>query len=1292
MSAGLVAMQYIASSTNSVQSVFYNNMAKEAANAGATFAYNCLHANDNIDNIPWSSRTLRPNYNCNGYNNAAPNDNRVNTSATPNVYLRELSGPSTIRTTFEVQPPSTGAPNSDINNSGAKVTSVGRVEFYYAGSSTPTRVIEQRTIVNIPIDMTGSVWPIAQGKAVTQISSGLNFSCAVANQEMYCWGANNANQLGMSLANVQGITWDAPFGSSPPNCGGGIFGWACDTTWDTAVSLWYLAFSYGAGFFGGLFDVTLGNIQGVANANVNAPSRNNLGVLAGDKRVDSISVGSISGCAVVEGRGACWGSNPHGQIGNGDKSKFLDTIQTMLYLAALIPDTLGGSGMVAAAVYAYNVASEQLLAGDDIYTSGRYTPTYIGNSNPTRDPERWDLKNISKISNSASILTKIDRSNTCVISNGEIGCWGNNNAGQMNTPTFADGTKRTQTCTPGTWMDREPVWGNTSIPRTGGYVLGPGSITENVPNNWNTTRTGNSCNQTSNYVAPICATGTVGSTLLDTHYPQIRSAGNNYSYDNTFHRVTNVGWPISVPFTSDYRHQFSGNRWNTEYSASPVSVSMRNLCRGILSTPEVGAPAVVGDFTDFDYYVPKYMLGYGATEGRHLSHLWSSATGTRKQAIDTTAALNQPCALVDGGEVYCWTGDLTKTLANTSVNTKKSIPGNTPITSIAGNGTTMCGVGNGKLYCWGKYRGNGTNIGELESDSQRVPVDVTPPGAVIDNVYSFNDNSGAICATGMGKAWCWGKALKWKTTNLVTQAYGQDQATPELYGDANLMGLPTGSKITQMSPGAGGDNLGITISSVLSMGSAMCAIANATPYCTGDNLFGQLGRGNNTNTITGNSNTHPTAPGNNIKQFNRTYSGTDVAAVNIPAIPPFNAQLQPGRYNIGLTAGKAATAIDAGNKFTCAVIDAAPFCWGRNSNGQLGDGTNNESRRPISASYMSDKYTTRVSAGDSHTCSITNGRAYCWGNGADGRLGKGNSASSSTPEAVPSVINNMAVTDISAGTNHTCAVANSQAYCWGGNGNGQLGTGSTTPSSSNVPVQVTGLSGKLVTKIAAGNNFTCAIADSKPYCWGAGSSGQIGNNAPVASQPTPQPVSDMNGASTDISVGTSSACAVEGGVTRCWGSGADGRLGRGGVAQSNVPVNVVDAAATGRADNSTALSVGDSHACSLTAGYLRCWGSRADGRIGNPAAGVAGNSETATLVTEYSGASSLGADNKPTSITAGTDHSCAIANAKIFCWGNNSSGQLGNSLTLPAGTTAPSLTSDYSLNVRKPAWASTVFY
>ncbi len=143
-----------------------------------------------------------------------------------------------------------------------------------------------------------------------------------------------------------------------------------------------------------------------------------------------------------------------------------------------------------------------------------------------------------------------------------------------------------------------------------------------------------------------------------------------------------------------------------------------------------------------------------------------------------------------------------------------------------------------------------------------------------------------------------------------------------------------------------------------------------------------------------------------------------------------------------------------------------------------------------------------VSAGENHTCGVTSsGSAYCWGFNGSGELGDGTTISRTTPVAVPGGLTFEAV---SAWFYHTCGVTSSgSAYCWGYNASGQLGDGTTT--SRTTPVVVSG--GFTFEAVSAGWGHTCGVTSSgSAYCWGDNGYGQLGDGT-TSSSYTPVRVS-----------------------------------------------------------------------------------------------------------------------------------------------------------------------------------------
>lgn len=197
------------------------------------------------------------------------------------------------------------------------------------------------------------------------------------------------------------------------------------------------------------------------------------------------------------------------------------------------------------------------------------------------------------------------------------------------------------------------------------------------------------------------------------------------------------------------------------------------------------------------------------------------------------------------------------------------------------------------------------------------------------------------------------------------------------------------------------------------------------------------------------------------------------------------------------------------------------------------------------------------------------------------------------------------VTVISAGANHSCAVAAGGAYCWGKNSSGQLGGNSfwVFKLDSNDPITVTSsgvLSGKTVTKITAGDAHSCVVASSGAYCWGEDGSGQLGNNGSTRDSVSPVAVSiaTMPGNVGLISAGTSTTCAVADDKAYCWGANGSGQLGTGDTNRSVVPVAVTANGAL-NSDKVVGVGVGAAHGCSIAGAAAYCWGSGANGRLGN---------------------------------------------------------------------------------------------
>jgi uncharacterized delta-60 repeat protein len=383
--------------------------------------------------------------------------------------------------------------------------------------------------------------------------------------------------------------------------------------------------------------------------------------------------------------------------------------------------------------------------------------------------------------------------------------------------------------------------------------------------------------------------------------------------------------------------------------------------------------------------------------------------------------------------------------------------------------------------------------------------------------------------------------------------------------------------------------------------------------------------------------------------------------------------------------------IAAGLQHTCAITTAgAALCWGFNNYGQLGDGTTTTRTTPVPVVGL-ESGVEKIVAGSDHTCAIRNGGAWCWGRGTDGRLGNGSTAHQYIPVQVTNF--GSGVSDISTGPagqyrssaednpQHTCAVRNGGAWCWGSNWIGQLGTGNTNPSYTPIAVMnVTGFTSTNIKAVGVGASHSCAVTTSNAaFCWGSDADGRLGDGltvdswgAPISPQPCcsyfPKAVVGYSaGGVSQISVGHSHSCIVDtSNRVRCWGKGSSGELGSGSSTAAYSPVDVRILNESGvfvSLISDGQLSAGMIHSC-ITAGSSTptlCWGRGSYGQLGR---GTTLNSDAAVPVT----APSVGIEK----ISAGGYHTCSVSQSgEAFCWGLNGAGQRGDGTTVSANTPQP---------------------
>jgi alpha-tubulin suppressor-like RCC1 family protein len=382
-----------------------------------------------------------------------------------------------------------------------------------------------------------------------------------------------------------------------------------------------------------------------------------------------------------------------------------------------------------------------------------------------------------------------------------------------------------------------------------------------------------------------------------------------------------------------------------------------------------------------------------------------------------------------------------------------------PSQVTAGNGHTCALWMSGGIKCWGANSSG--QLGNGTTTESTTPVDVTGLTSGVKSVNPGGANTCALLTTSYVQ--CWGDNSFWQLRNgninssntpvaftfpqrvialgvgdRHTCSLSDEQYVPILcWGDdsyGQLSGAASGSHITQVGIDFADQPTAISAAFLHT-----CVLLNTGGVkCWGDNGYGRLGRGTD-----------------NSKGYG------DVT---------------------GLTSG--VTAISAGGSHTCALLNTGGVkCWGMNTWGQLGNGTNAGSNVPVNVAGLTSGVTA-ISAGAYHTCALLNtGGVKCWGMNTWGQLGNGTNTDSNVPVNVADLTSG--VTAISAGQIHTCALLTDGGIkCWGGNGSGELGDGTT--AGRNVPVDVqdtTAATGVSYTVSAVQDpTKTCTVSAPAPSC------------------------------------------------------------------------------------------------------------------------------------------------------------------------------------------------------------------
>jgi len=295
--------------------------------------------------------------------------------------------------------------------------------------------------------------------------------------------------------------------------------------------------------------------------------------------------------------------------------------------------------------------------------------------------------------------------------------------------------------------------------------------------------------------------------------------------------------------------------------------------------------------------------------------------------------------------------------------------------------------------------------------------------------------------------------------------------------------------------------------------------------------------------------------------------------------------------------------VSVGKSHACALLsDQTVQCWGDNSVGQLGDGTQENRQRPVQVQglprdivYLATSPTGSGGGEGDTTCAMSKDTTvYCWGEGASGQFGDMTTVLNSATALRGSDLRGVA--EVQPFGHGVCArMIDGSVWCWGSQALGGLADGETGYVSQPEPRAVEGLSHvRALTGMAFG---ACALLDdSGVQCWGDNTWGAVGDGTTEDTRPTPTPVVNLSRV-TSIASGSTHVCAVLDDTTAaCWGNDGYGQLGDGPPedtstkTQSHVPVQVLQAAnrpLTGVAS----IAAGDGQTCArMLDGTSRCWG------------------------------------------------------------------------------------------------------
>ena len=766
----------------------------------------------------------------------------------------------------------------------------------------------------------------------------------------------------------------------------------------------------------------------------------------------TISSGAYHTCAILDnGAVSCWGRGTHGTLGNGGPGS--QTIPTLT--------SSFGSGRTAVAISSGNSHTCAILDNGLVSCWGENIHGQLGNGG-TSSAYVPTLTNSFGIGRSVVALSS-GHSHTCaILDNGSVSCWGKGQYGQIG--NGGSSSTSTPTLTSSLGLGRSAVALSSGDDHTC-VVLDNGSVTC-----WGYGASG----QLGNGGSSTAYTPTLTSSLGNSRTAVAISSGYAHScaiLDNGSVSCWGRGMDGEL-----------GNGGTTDKTTPTLTSSLGGESTAVAISAGAGHTCAILDNGSATCWGnnAKGQLGNGGTSTKK-SPTVTNSLGTGRIAVGlSSGGYGHTCAILDNGSVSCWGGGNFGKLGNGG-----TLDETTPtLTSSLGTGRTVAFSerdfdGDGRLTIFQAHE-------NLDYREQSISVNNKHTCTILDN----------------GSVSCWGYGGNGELGNGGTT----DKTTPTL---TNSLGI--GRSAVALSTGV----------------IHTCAILdNGSVSCWGYGYNGQLGNGGRSDKTT----------------------------------PTFTGSLGTGRTAISLSSG---------NYYTCAILDnGAVSCWGQGGYGGLGNGGTSDKTTPMLTSSLGVGRTAiSLSSGAYHTCAILdNGDVSCWGRNDEGQLGNGGTSDTTTPTLTSSLGTGRTAVVLSSGFDHTCAILdNGSVSCWGFGFYGGLGNGGT--SDKTTPTLTSSLgAGRTAVALSSGNRHTCAILDNGSVsCWGFGDYGQLGNGG-TSDKHTPTLTSSLGTGRTAVALssGDRSTCAIlDNGNVSCWGRNTYGQLGNGGTSDKTAPT-LTSSLGTGR--------------------------------------------------------------------------------------------------------------------------------